>query len=297
MRRCRTWGKSAGSQRPAGPDDAIGLQAPAVLEQRGGAVGSGAGAHELGAGGDRLRGEHARRLAGAQDPGLGLAEREAQVVGAQADGKSAAGVDALARDRLARAGALARRLPAVVASARATRRPRRPRARGRSSRHSVHARRALAVCQGSSPCAQRMSRDSSPEPARTCPGASGSTSVTSQSPSAQWRASDGAEDAGADDDDRAGHYGTRNARRRVGAERRSGAWPSKTARTRQRPPWFRVRRTPNGRCAVRKLRSATRHFPARAPLPLDAHLPVDRDAARSQDAPAHAARARAAERP
>jgi hypothetical protein len=35
-----------------------------------------------------------------------------------------------------------------------------------------------------------MMRDSSPEPARTWPGATASTSTTSQPASAQWRASD-----------------------------------------------------------------------------------------------------------
>jgi hypothetical protein len=51
---------------------------------------------------------------------------------------------------------------------------------GSSSCHIASARCAERACQASAPCAQRISRDSPPEPERTCPGATGSTSVTSQ---------------------------------------------------------------------------------------------------------------------
>ena len=61
---------------------------------------------------------------------------------------------------------------------------------GSISCHSAQARRAERVCHASPPWQQRMMRDSSPEPARTCPGATRSTSTTSQPASAQWRASD-----------------------------------------------------------------------------------------------------------
>src|SRR5207244_2254988 len=58
-------------------------------------------------------------------------------------------------------------------------------ARARPSSAARHAERA---CQASSPCEQRISRDSPPEPARTWPAATGSTSVTSQPSRASWRA-------------------------------------------------------------------------------------------------------------
>src|SRR3954451_14545289 len=61
---------------------------------------------------------------------------------------------------------------------------------GSISCQSAHARRADAVCHSSAPWPQRMIRDSSPDPARTWPGKSASTSVTSQPDSAHCRASD-----------------------------------------------------------------------------------------------------------
>ena len=61
---------------------------------------------------------------------------------------------------------------------------------GSISCHSAQARRAERVCHASGPWQQRMMRDSSPEPARTWPGATRSTSTTSQPANAQWRASD-----------------------------------------------------------------------------------------------------------
>src|SRR4051812_5498639 len=61
-------------------------------------------------------------------------------------------------------------------------------AAGSISRHSSRARRADALCQSSAPCEQRIRRDSPPDPARTWPAATGSTSVTSQPSCASWRA-------------------------------------------------------------------------------------------------------------
>jgi hypothetical protein len=61
---------------------------------------------------------------------------------------------------------------------------------GSTSCHSSQARRAERACHASGPWAQRMIRDSSPEPARTCPGATRSTRTTSQPARAQWRATD-----------------------------------------------------------------------------------------------------------
>src|SRR5215211_3472395 len=59
---------------------------------------------------------------------------------------------------------------------------------GSISRQRSSARRADRVCHASSPCEQRISLDSPPEPARTWPAATGSTSVTSQPSIASWRA-------------------------------------------------------------------------------------------------------------
>src|SRR6185436_4870967 len=61
---------------------------------------------------------------------------------------------------------------------------------GSISCQSAQARRAEAACHASSPCPQRMIRDSSPDPARTWPGATRSTSVTSHPVREHWRASD-----------------------------------------------------------------------------------------------------------
>src|SRR6478672_13593663 len=61
---------------------------------------------------------------------------------------------------------------------------------GSISCQSAQARRAEAACHASSPCPQRMIRDSSPDPARTWPGATRSTRVTSHPVREQWRASD-----------------------------------------------------------------------------------------------------------
>src|SRR5215217_2873841 len=53
--------------------------------------------------------------------------------------------------------------------------------------HSSRARRAERVCQASGPCAVRMRRDSSLEVARSWPGRSASTSVTSHpAPASRW---------------------------------------------------------------------------------------------------------------
>ena len=136
-----------------------------------------------------LRGQRLDRVAGAQDPGLGLEEREAHVV----DGDAG---EQLASRRRARTGSPRRagrprpRPPSRRRGARATPRPSSTTRAGSISCHSAQARRAERVCQASGPWQERMMRDSSPEPARTWPGATRSTSTTSQPASAQWRASD-----------------------------------------------------------------------------------------------------------
>ena len=146
MRRSSRPGKSGASHAPQAQHDAVGLQAPAVVEDDRRAVGARLGEHELGAGRHGLRGERLDRLAGAQDPGLGLEEREAHVV----DGDAR---EQLASRRRARTGSPRRagrprpRPPSRRRGARARPRPSRRRGAGSISCHSAQARRAERVCQ------------------------------------------------------------------------------------------------------------------------------------------------------
>ena len=108
-------GEEPGEPGAAGPDDAVGLEPLAVDEHRL-ALGCGRARHEARAALDCLLRDHPRRVARAQDPGLGLVQDRVEIPAVEA-GKEAGsfvGSEPLDRDALLAEDALALGAPAVA---------------------------------------------------------------------------------------------------------------------------------------------------------------------------------------
>ena len=99
--------------RAAGPDDAVGLEPPAVVEHDRRTVGARLAQLERRPGPHRLLGQRAGRVARLQDAGLGLPQPPRDVVAGEAR-KAARRIDPRAGDLERPHRLLARRLPAVV---------------------------------------------------------------------------------------------------------------------------------------------------------------------------------------
>ena len=189
--------------RAAGPRHAVGLQARAVLEHHRGAVRPRPGPDEPGAAGRGVGRQRARRVAGAQNSGLGLEQGEREVVAREAR-EQRGRVDALAGHPERPQGPLRGGLPAVG-----------PPGEPDDARRGDQARVELAP-EVERPSRQRRVEgvvavrraDEARLAARPGPGVAGGDGLDERDVPARHRAAPrqrGAEDPRPDDDDRPAH--------------------------------------------------------------------------------------------